>query len=221
MECLTRGDGDTENGRKKLADELPILTSCRNSVSPWLRVKLPPDRQDDLLRRLHTSLSPDRHPDLLRKLHVREKSRSAFVPRHMACRVFVSAPRAAFVPVGAAQPEGVRTTERRRTKPQASVPATLRRLRSAGRRRRADDFVFSLSAEPKVICRRQALARCAAAHAESCPAALLTGLTGFTGFEWLGASASSILSKTIADGLIFPLRRFPPSRRTRPERGRG
>ena len=43
---------------------------------------------------------------LLRKLSVREKTRSPFVLRRKAQQAFVSAPRAAFVPVGAAYPKG-------------------------------------------------------------------------------------------------------------------
>ena len=87
------------------------------------------------------------------------ESRSLFVSRRKAVHVFVSAPRAAFVPVGAAQLEEVRTAERRRAKPQASDPTTLRRPNSAGRRGRADGFVVARSAKSKTRRRRELAGR--------------------------------------------------------------
>ena len=65
-----------------------------------------------------------------------ERNREAFsCPRRKACQVFVSAPRAAFVPVGASKPEGLPARGRQRPGRMAWVLCRTR----TGNRRNADD----------------------------------------------------------------------------------
>ena len=82
------------------------------------------------------------------KSGLRVDARSLFVPRREACRAFVSAPRAAFVSVGASRPEGVTGARRRRGKPSGlrrggvspqsigGTPMTRRRFRGLRQSRR-------------------------------------------------------------------------------------
>lgn len=103
------------------------------------------------------------------KSGLRVDARSLFVPRREACRAFVSAPRAAFVSVGASRPEGVTGARRRRGKPSGlrrggvspqsigGMPMSRRRFRGLRQSRRDNTQNRLLSRRERIAFPAEAL----------------------------------------------------------------